>query len=211
MIRRLLAGLFVVALSQAADLETGQFIVASRELVDPNFAQAVVLIIRYDEEHGAMGLVINRRSDVPLSSLFRDMKEAKNNSDAAYEGGPVEAGSILALMKSASKPDDAEKVLPDVYLVTTKALLAKTLAAKTAAGSLHVFVGYAGWGPGQLEREIDLGAWNIMPAAAAEIFHSDPDSVWPRLIKRTETRIARNYSLRRVSTGSTRIARRAGI
>ncbi|HEV2688362.1 MAG TPA: YqgE/AlgH family protein [Bryobacteraceae bacterium] len=190
MIRPLLAGLFVVTLAQGADLAAGQFLVASRELGDPNFAETVVLLVRYDEQEGAMGLIVNRRSDLPLSRVFENMKEAKDNSDPIYVGGPVESGGVLALLKSASKPEDAQKVFADVYLISSKALLAKALAAKTEAVAFHAFLGYAGWGPGQLEHEISLGAWHIMPAAAGEVFHSDPDSVWPRLIKRTETRIA---------------------
>ncbi len=210
MIRRLLAGLFVVTLAQGADLAAGSFLVASRDLGDPNFAEAVVLLVRYDAQEGAMGLIVNRRSELPLSRVFRDMKEAKDNEDMIYVGGPVEPGGVLALLKSSSKPPDSEKIFADVYMVSSKSQLAKTLAAKTESTAFHVFLGYAGWGPGQLEHEIELGGWHVMPAAAGEVFHSDPDSVWPRLIKRTEMRIAQAYSLRNVSTGSTRIARLAG-
>jgi putative transcriptional regulator len=210
MIRRLLAGLFIVALAQGADLAAGMFLVASRELGDPNFAEAVVLLVRYDQQDGAMGLIVNRRSELPLSRVLSDMKEAKDNADMIYVGGPVEQGAVLALLKSANKPDDSQRVFADVYLISSKALLQKTLAAKTDSVAFHAFLGYAGWGPGQLEHEIDLGAWHIMPAAAGEVFHSDPDSVWPRLIKRTEMRIAQAYSLRNASIGSTRIARLAG-
>jgi putative transcriptional regulator len=190
MIRRWLAGLIFIAAVQGADLAAGKFLVASRDLGDPNFAETVILLVRYDEVDGAMGLIVNRRSDLPLSRVFRDLKEAKDNSDPIYEGGPVEPGGVLALLKSSSKPEDGLRVFADVYLVSSKALLAKALADKTDASAFHVFIGYAGWGPGQLEHEIDLGGWHIMPAAAAEVFHSDPDSVWPRLIKRTESRIA---------------------
>jgi len=210
MIRRLLAGLFVVALAQGADLAAGRFLVASRELGDPNFAEAVVLLVHYDEQEGAMGLIVNRRSELPLSRVFRDMKEAKGKDDMIYVGGPVEPGGVLALVKSSSKPPDSEKVFADIYLISSRSQLAKTLAAKTESTAFHAFLGYAGWGPGQLEHEIELGGWHVMPAAAGEVFHSDPDSVWPRLIKRTEMRIAQAYSLRNVSTGSTRIARLAG-
>jgi putative AlgH/UPF0301 family transcriptional regulator len=69
--------------------------------------------------------------------------------------------------------------------------LEKTLAGKGEPSVFHVFLGYAGWGPGQLEHEVELGAWHILPADAASVFDADPDSVWPRLIRRTELRIAR--------------------
>ena len=58
----------------------------------------------------------------------------------------------------------------------------------------HTYIGYAGWSAGQLEHEVDLGAWHVMPADAGTVFHADPDSVWERLIRRTETQIAVRYS-----------------
>jgi putative AlgH/UPF0301 family transcriptional regulator len=119
---------------------------------------------------------------------------------------------VLALLRSASPPEEAQLVFGGVYLVSSKALLEKTLADKAEPSKFHVYLGYAGWGPGQLEHEVELGGWQVMPAAPAEVFHSDPESVWPRLIKRTEQRIARAapYSARSVLMGSTLVARRAG-
>lgn len=190
-----LAVLSAAPLPAAAQSETelspGVFLVASRNLGDPNFAEAVVLVVRYDEENGAMGLIINRPTDVPLSRVFRDIKEAKGRNDLVYSGGPVEPGALLALLKSATKPSDAQKVFGDVYLVSSRDLLIKELGAKVEPSSFHAYLGYAGWGAGQLEHEIALGGWQLLPADAASVFHSDPDSVWPRLIKRTEMRVAR--------------------
>jgi len=209
------AALLVLALASAKgddELAPGKLLVAGRELGDPNFAESVILLIDYDADHGAMGLIVNRRTDVPLSRLFRDFKEAKSRTDQAYVGGPVEITTVVALLKSAVKPGDAQRVFADVYLIKTKDLLQKTLASGAESNSFHVFVGYAGWGEGQLEHEIELGAWHIMSADSAVVFHSDPESVWPRLIRRTEQQIARvpNYSARNVSSGSTSVARNAG-
>ncbi len=176
--------------AQAPDLAAGNFLVSSRDLGDPNFSETVILLLRYDEEEGAMGLVINRRGDLPLSRVFQDLKQAKGRTDLAYVGGPVEPGDVLALLKSSTKLEDAERVFANVYLISDKDLLEKTLADKAEAGVFHVFLGYAGWGPGQLEHEVDLGAWHILPPDAASVFDSDPESVWPRLIRRTELRIA---------------------
>jgi len=209
------AALLLLALAPAQGqdkLTSGQFLVAARELGDPNFAQAVILLIDYDSDKGAMGLIVNRRTDMPVSRVLGDLNEAKGRTDPIYVGGPVELTSVLALLKSASKPGDAKHVFGDVYLLNTKEQLQKTFAAGPESGSFHVFVGYAGWGAGQLEHEVELGAWHVMSADAAIVFHSDPDSVWPRLIRRTEQQIAlqRNYSARNVSSGSTSVARRAG-
>jgi len=210
------AALLILALAPVKgqdDLAPGKLLVAARELGDPNFKQAVILLIDYDSEKGAMGLIVNRRTDMPVSRLLGDLKEAKGRTDPIYVGGPVELTNVLALLKSASKPGDAKHVFGDVYLVNTKELLQKTLAAGPESNSFHVFVGYAGWGAGQLEHEVELGAWHIMSADATVVFHSDPDSVWPRLIRRTEQQIAlaSSYSARNASSGSTSVARRAGM
>ena len=209
------AALVLLALVSAKaedDLAAGKFLVAARELGDPNFAQAVVLLVDYDTAKGAMGLIVNRRTDMPMSKLLGDLKEAKGRSDPIYVGGPVELTSVLALVRPASKPGDAKHVFGNVYLVNTKDLLRKTLADGAESDSFHVFVGYAGWGPSQLEHEVELGAWHIVAADAGVVFNSNPDAVWQRLIRRTEQQIAleRSYSARNVSSGSTSVARRAG-
>ncbi len=195
MASRWIAALFLFALlprtGRAEDLAAGKFLVASRDLGDPNFAETVILLVSYDEKQGAMGLVVNHRTDVPLSRVFENLKEAKSRDDPAYVGGPVELNSVLGLLKSSDPPDDAKRVFGDVYLVATKTLLEKTLAAGVGPNAFHVYVGYAGWGPGQLEHEVDLGGWHIMPADSANVFHANPESLWEKMIRRTETQIAR--------------------
>jgi putative AlgH/UPF0301 family transcriptional regulator len=194
MVTRLLAALlfFTCALgfAQTDDLAVGKFLVASRDLGDPNFAKTVILLVHYTEDQGGVGLVVNRATDVPMSRVFQDFKEAKSRTDPVYVGGPVELNSVLALLRTASKPGNAARVFGDVYLISNKDQLRATMASTAESSVFHAYVGYAGWGAGQLEHEVDLGAWHIMPADAATVFHSDPDSVWPRLIRRTETQVA---------------------
>jgi putative transcriptional regulator len=188
----------VPAFCQSDDLAIGKFLVASRDLGDPNFAQTVILLVHYGDDKGAVGLVVNRRTDVPLSRVFEDLKEAKGRTDPAYVGGPVELNSVLALWKTSTKPDNATRLFRDVYLVSSKGMLKAAIATGVDAAAFHIYVGYAGWGPGQLEHEVELGAWHIMPADSATVFHADPDSVWPRLIRRTETQVARIPRLPRI-------------
>jgi putative transcriptional regulator len=194
MVARLLGPLLLLAcvqgFCQTDDLAVGRLLVASRDLGDPNFAKTVILLVHYDEDKGSVGLVLNKRTDVPISRVFHDLKEASGRSDPVYIGGPVELGSVLALLKSATKPDGADRVFGDVYLISKKDLLAQTMASHAEAAVFHTYIGYAGWQGGQLEHEVELGAWHIMPADVATVFHADPDSVWPRLIRRTETQIA---------------------
>jgi putative AlgH/UPF0301 family transcriptional regulator len=194
MVARLLAGFLffacVAGFSQTDDLAVGRLLVASRDLGDPNFAQTVIVLVHYSADQGSVGLVVNRRTDVPISRVFQDLKEAKGRTDPVYVGGPVELNSVLALLKTGIKPDNSTRVFNDVYLISNKDVLKATLASDVESSVFHTYVGYAGWSAGQLEHEVDLGAWHIMPADAATVFHSDPDSVWQRLIRRTETQIA---------------------
>src|SRR5271170_2043436 len=183
---------------QADDLAVGRFLVASRDLGDPNFAKTVILLVHYSADMGSVGLVVNRRTDVPISRVFHDLKEAGGRSDPVYVGGPVELNSVLALLKSASKLQGADRVFGDVYLISNKDLLAQTLASRAEATVFHTYIGYAGWGSGQLEHEVELGAWHIMPADVGTVFNADPDSVWEHLIHHTETQIAGIPSIPRI-------------
>jgi putative transcriptional regulator len=181
------------AFCQSDDLAVGSLLVASRDLGDPNFAKTVILLVHYNEGQGAVGLVLNKRSDVPISRVFHDLKEASGRNDPVYVGGPVELNSVLGLLKAAGKPEGADRVFGDVYLIANKDLLTRTLASSAEATAFHAYIGYAGWGAGQLEHEVEQGAWHIMHADAGTVFHADPDSIWPRLIRRTETQIASSW------------------
>jgi putative transcriptional regulator len=192
MLGRLVCFAAVLAFSAPAqsvrpeDLGAGKLLVASRDLKDPNFTKTVVLLVRYDDE-GVMGLVINHRSTVALSRLFEDLK---NQTDPVYVGGPVETKSALALLRSRIKPADAERVLADVSLIASENLLQKTLSSGGEPENVRVYLGYAGWTVPQLENEVEQGAWFIFPGAAGVVFDSNPDTLWSRLIRRTEERIA---------------------
>jgi putative transcriptional regulator len=191
---RLLGALLLLAclpgFAQTDELKVGRLLVASRDLGDPNFAKTVILLVHYDQEQGSVGLVVNKRTDVQLSRVFQDLDEAKGRTDPIYIGGPVDLNSVLALLKSSTKPENAVRVFGDVYLISSKDQLKETLASGGEATVFHAYVGYAGWAAGQLEHEVELGAWHILPAEAGIVFHSDPDSLWERLIRRTETQIA---------------------
>src|SRR5580658_2099440 len=143
MAARLLGALLLLACSpafcQSDDLAIGRLLVASRDLGDPNFSKTVILLVHYDEGQGAVGLVLNKRTDVPISRVFHDLKEASGRNDPVYIGGPVELNSVLALLKSASKPEGAQKVFSDVYLISNKDLLAATLASRAEATVFHSY------------------------------------------------------------------------
>jgi putative transcriptional regulator len=175
---------------QAADkLAPGTFLLAPHKAADPSFAQTVILLIRTDES-GALGLVINKPTTVSVSTAFPDLRAARNMTAHCYAGGPVQPEAAMALYHSSQKEQDAIAVIPDVYLVSHLTALTRILNGKPTGKNLRVYLGYTGWGPGQLEHEMDLEVWRILPAGADEIFSADPAGVWPRLIQQTELRYA---------------------
>src|SRR5580704_14055058 len=95
------------------DLAAGKLLVASRDLPDPNFAKTVVLLIQYDEE-GVVGLILNRRSKVPISRVLDEVTGAKERSDLVYSGGPVGTADVLVLIRARHEPEDAKRVMGDI-------------------------------------------------------------------------------------------------
>jgi putative transcriptional regulator len=166
-------------------------LVASRDLLDPNFVQTVVLLVRYNkDEDSVVGLIVNRRTQIPIARVFPELKEAKGQSDPIYRGGPVERTAALALLRAGAKPEDAEPVFANVSMISNRTLLDKTIAARMDPSMFRIFLGYAGWTAQQLQGEVALGAWHIFPGSAAVVFDTDPETLWSRLIRKTEERIA---------------------
>lgn len=170
-------------------LGAGKLLVASRDLGDPNFAETVVLLVHYDAQ-GVLGLVLNRRTELPLSRVLKDLKAAKNRSDPVYLGGPVDTPSVFALYQSPAKIEGADHVFDKVYLISAKPVFEQTMLARPDPKSFHVYLGYAGWNTDQLQREVELGSWFIFPADTSTVFSSDPDSLWPQMIRKTEMKFA---------------------
>jgi len=172
------------------DLGIGKLLVARRDAPDPAFAETVILLVRYDHS-GTVGLTINRPTKVPISRALDPLKGAKGRSDPVYAGGPVEVVNVLALLKANAMPEGAAHVTGKVYLVSSETELAKTLARRPDPGDFRVYLGYCGWGPGQLENEVNHGFWQVLNANADIIFDAEPDTLWSRLVTRAEQRIAR--------------------
>lgn len=184
----LLPGL--AAAQSSISLAPGRILIADKDLHDPNFEHAVVVLLSYDEDEGAGGVILNRPTDVPVSQALKELVEARGNRDSAYEGGPVQKRRVLALLRTKSKldDDDADELVPGIYTVGTTKLLRRALTEKM---EIRVFAGYSGWGPGQLEEEVDAGAWHVERGKAEMLFDEDPESLWQRLTRKLDTQIAR--------------------
>lgn len=171
------------------DLAAGKLLVASRGLADPNFAKTVVLLAHYDAQ-GVVGLILNRRTTVPLSRALVGLKGAKDRSDPIYLGGPVDNPALFALFHSPARVEGAEHVFGGVYLISAKTVFEQTISTRPDPSVFHVYLGYAGWNSNQLRKEVQLGAWFIFPAELTTIFNSDPDTLWQEMIRKTELQVA---------------------
>jgi putative transcriptional regulator len=179
----------VQARPRARDLAAGKILVARRSLVDPNFAETVILLVQHDDD-GTAGLIINRQTKIPLSKLSQEMDSAKGRTDRLYHGGPVQPAGIMALLRSRTTPEDAKAVVQDLYVISSKAALEKTVASGAAASTFRIYLGYAGWDAGQLAWELKMNAWDVLPANPAVVFDAHPETLWPRLAAEESMQLA---------------------
>ncbi len=161
----------------------GQLLIASRNLHDPNFAQTVVLLLSY-EPRGAMGIVINRPTDLQLATALPDLAELHGRTDRLFSGGPVGINVMLLLVRSRKRPESSEQIFGDVYASGRLKTLRQALRRKGKTERVRAYAGYAGWGPGQLDQEIGRGDWFVTDADAATVFDMPPPDIWPKLIHR---------------------------
>ena len=156
----------------------GHFLVASRYLRDPNFAQSVVLMIHHDHQ-GAMGVVINRPSDKTVRDVW-DMigNDPCDRDDYIYVGGPV-PGPLVALHRL--EPFSDHEVLPGLYVSTQRDAVDKIVRKKGVP--LRLCSGNAGWGSGQLEGEMEAGGWLSTRATVDDVF-ADHELIWKTVTQR---------------------------
>ena len=165
------------------DLARGMFLVAGRGLGDPNFSRSVVLLLEYDAK-GALGLIVNRPTEVQLNDLLPDVEELKERADIVYLGGPVSKNQIVVLMRSDQHPPHAGRVFADTYVSSSMETLKQAVSMSRDGGTFRAFVGYAGWGPGQLDQEVSRADWHVSPAEEAIVFERASDEIWPELIEK---------------------------
>ena len=168
-----------------AKLAPGTMLVASRSLRDSGFAKTVILLIAYDEQ-GAQGLVINRPSPIQVSRALPNLPESLSPSPYIYLGGPVAQTQMRILVQTDAPSGEMQRVVHNVYMSGSPDVLKRLMNPNEPPMPFRAFAGYAGWGPGQLESEIERGGWHIFEADLAAIFDPDPDSVWPRLIRQRD-------------------------
>lgn len=155
----------------------GHLLIASPKLRDPNFLKTVVLMVQHNEE-GALGVVLNRPLEATIESTWEQVSESPCNSEGhLHQGGPC-PGPLMVLHTDANKSQ--VEVLDGVHFTTDKEAIEELVL--TASEPLKFVVNYSGWGPGQLEGELEAGGWFTAKATAEQVFRSD-ENFWPTVVR----------------------------
>lgn len=167
---------------------TGRLLVAAPALADPNFDRAVVLLLDHDEE-GSLGVVLNRPTPVVVSDILESWAALAGEPGVVFQGGPVSLDSALgvAVIPGDEGPLGWRRVHGAIGLVD---LEAPPELLGGALGSLRIFAGYAGWGPGQLEDELVDGAWYVVESEPGDVSSPRPETLWRSVLRRQRNELA---------------------
>ena len=164
----------------------GQLLVAIPTLEDPNFRRTVVLVSEHSDD-GAMGVVLNRPSSVTVGEAVPQLQCAVDAEHAVFVGGPVAPTSIVFLAEFLA-PELAALIV--FGRVGFPAMDTDIEVLIDSTGRTRVFAGYAGWGPGQLDAELEQGDWILEPAGPEDVFSDAPDELWGSILARKGGRYA---------------------
>jgi putative transcriptional regulator len=172
-----------------AQVRAGMLLVASPELVDPNFVDTVVLLLDADET-GAMGVVLNRPTPVPVVSVLAGWEDLVAEPEVLFRGGPVSPEGALAVglvRDRGDVPAGLRQVADRLVIID---LDAEATDLDNAVDGMRIFAGYAGWGAGQLEGEIEGGDWYLVPALPPDAFRADPTDLRRDVMRRQPGELA---------------------
>jgi putative transcriptional regulator len=157
----------------------GRLLIASPALIDPNFRRGVVLVVAHDED-GAVGLVLNRRTDAEVSEAVPELGDLVEPGAVVSMGGPVQTEAVVVLAEWDDLDEAGAVVFDDVGLMGSEAD-SERVAETTRR--VRVFAGYAGWGGGQLEAELGELSWVVETADAEDVFGEEGD-LWADVLRR---------------------------
>lgn len=165
----------------------GRLLVASPQIGDPNFHRTVVLVLQHDAD-GALGLILNRPSDTFVDEVLPAWADHVTAPGRVFVGGPVErsAAICLGLRRGGTEPPGWSQASGDFGTVDLDADPGALVAELCA---IRVFAGYSGWGPSQLDGELEAGGWFVVPAREVDPFSDDPDDLWRQILARQDGRL----------------------
>jgi putative transcriptional regulator len=157
-------------------------LVAMPQLMDPNFQRAVILVIHHDET-GSFGVVLNRSTEITAPALCSTL-EIEWRGDPGWEinwGGPVQPQTGWVLFGSEEPSENASQIQPGLCFAGSLDVLRGI--ASDPPGKIRVLLGYAGWGPGQLESELVEGAWITAPICEETVFDVASSEMWEHVVR----------------------------
>ena len=171
-------------------LTKGRLLVATPPLEDPNFDRTVVYVLEHHEA-GALGVIINRPTEEQLEEPLDRWADLQPEPGAVFAGGPVEPDALIALAHThEAMTESTEELSPVAGDVASADLSVDPALLGAAVDAVRVFRGYAGWGPGQLEGEIEAGAWLVLDTEPGDVFSSSPEELWRAVLRRQGGRLA---------------------
>ncbi|MFC7550228.1 YqgE/AlgH family protein [Plantactinospora sp. GCM10030261] len=162
---------------------TGQLLVATPTLKDPNFDRTVVLLVAH-EPGGALGVVLNRATEVPVADVLGDWGQLAGEPAVLFEGGPVQPESAICLARMRTAGQRVKGFNRISGAVGTVDLSVDPERLRPSITGIRVFAGYSGWSPGQVEEEIARGSWFVLDALPGDPFVDRPDDLWPMVLRR---------------------------
>ncbi len=157
----------------------GQLLIAGPALADPNFWRTVVLVVEHSDE-GALGLVLNRPSDTTVGDAVPELSELVDPGEGLLVGGPVQQSAVIVLAEFDDPGDAALIAFEDIGILRTGVPPAPFPGLRAT----RAFAGHAGWGPGQLDDELERGDWIVEPARRSDAFAARPRRLWPDVLTR---------------------------
>ena len=161
----------------------GFFLVASEEIKDPRFKEAVILVTPHHRGE-VVGVVVNKPTETTVSTLFPQSELKDEHARQVYFGGPLSKQSLLFLISSKKQPEASLRIFDNVFLSADSKVLQQVLRHPKPFAGLRVFSGYAGWKPGQLEAEVEEGYWLLREADTEILFNTEPGLIWRKLLDR---------------------------
>ncbi|MER7415175.1 YqgE/AlgH family protein [Micromonospora peucetia] len=168
---------------RATGAMTGRLLVATPALKDPNFDRTVVLLVAH-EPGGALGVVLNRATEVPVADVLGDWSDLARDPAVLFEGGPVQPDSAICLARMRHPVQRLKGFHQVSGAVGTLDLSVEPGRLREGITGIRVFAGYSGWGSGQLEQEIEDGSWFLLDALPGDAFVDRPDDLWPMVLRR---------------------------